>query len=255
MENPHKLAEDRVALSAEYALGRVRPQAMSYKSAVALFLEEKEKARRTSTVEAYKGLLTRLAFSGPLSEISGDEVRRKLKSRSNHNHYLVALKVFFNWCIKRRYITEDPTLGLGKQSTATRSRVLTDEEVAKLWKATEEPTTFNCIVRILILTGLRRNEAASIQFSWITQDTCTLPASITKNGKGHIFPLGALAATILTKTEPSAPDSLLFSARGSTTRPFSGWSKSKAALDKASGVTDWTLHDLRRQIPRLHHHH
>jgi integrase len=27
---------------------------------------------------------------------------------------------------------------------------------------------------------------------------------------------------------------------------FSGWSKSKAALDKLSGVSGWTLHDLRR---------
>lgn len=27
---------------------------------------------------------------------------------------------------------------------------------------------------------------------------------------------------------------------------FSGWSKSKDRLDRRSGVTDWTLHDLRR---------
>jgi integrase len=29
-------------------------------------------------------------------------------------------------------------------------------------------------------------------------------------------------------------------------QPFNGWSKSKAVLDKASGVKGWTLHDLRR---------
>ena len=28
--------------------------------------------------------------------------------------------------------------------------------------------------------------------------------------------------------------------------PFNGWSKSKAALDKVSGVSGWRLHDLRR---------
>ena len=28
--------------------------------------------------------------------------------------------------------------------------------------------------------------------------------------------------------------------------PFNGWSKSKAALDNASAVPGWTLHDLRR---------
>jgi hypothetical protein len=29
-------------------------------------------------------------------------------------------------------------------------------------------------------------------------------------------------------------------------RPFNGWSKSKSELDELSGVTAWTLHDLRR---------
>jgi integrase len=39
----------------------------------------------------------------------------------------------------------------------------------------------------------------------------------------------------------------LFPARGTnSSKPFSGWSKSKAALDKLSAVSDWTLHDLRR---------
>ena len=30
--------------------------------------------------------------------------------------------------------------------------------------------------------------------------------------------------------------------------PFSGWSKAKAALDTASGVSGWWLHDLRRTL-------
>jgi hypothetical protein len=31
-------------------------------------------------------------------------------------------------------------------------------------------------------------------------------------------------------------------------RPFSGWSKAKSALDTASGVSGWWLHDLRRTL-------
>jgi integrase len=30
--------------------------------------------------------------------------------------------------------------------------------------------------------------------------------------------------------------------------PFSGWSKAKSALDTASGVSGWWLHDLRRTL-------
>ena len=33
---------------------------------------------------------------------------------------------------------------------------------------------------------------------------------------------------------------------------FSGWSKAKIALDESCGVSDWTLHDLRRTTaPRM----
>src|SRR5205085_2511620 len=38
----------------------------------------------------------------------------------------------------------------------------------------------------------------------------------------------------------------LFPARRKEERPFNGWSKCKADLDKHSGVMGWTLHDLRR---------
>ncbi|HEY1614366.1 MAG TPA: hypothetical protein VGF97_11805 [Rhizomicrobium sp.] len=38
---------------------------------------------------------------------------------------------------------------------------------------------------------------------------------------------------------------LLLPARG-TEKPFSGWSKCKAKLDRDSGVSGWRLHDLRR---------
>ena len=33
---------------------------------------------------------------------------------------------------------------------------------------------------------------------------------------------------------------------------FNGWGKSKARLDAQAGVTDWTLHDLRRTYATLH---
>lgn len=38
---------------------------------------------------------------------------------------------------------------------------------------------------------------------------------------------------------------MVFPGRGGA-RPFNGHALAKAALDKAGGVTNWTLHDLRR---------
>lgn len=284
-------------LLAEFTLGKVRPQTVTYKVAVHMFLEEKTKQRKGSTVDAYAGLLTRLNFQGQLTEVTVEEIRRKLSNRSNHNHYLVALKVFFNWCIKRRYVEHNPTISFSKHAIPTRARVLTDAELLLIWRACEQrgaasslaershqlgddalpslPANFATIVKLLILTGMRRNECASLQTSWIKIDTSqkasssssfsasvsasslvlgssdlwtiTLPSTVTKNGREHTFPITAISAALLEAAIPtSGTCTLLFPARGQTTNPFNGWSKSKSALDKLSGVTGWTLHDLRR---------
>jgi len=265
-------------LLAEFTLGKVRSQSATYKQAVELFLEEKTKARRGSTVAVYRGLLNSVTLSGQLSELTHEEVRRRLSrftSEGAYNHHLVALTVFFNWCAKRRYITDNPTRGLSKHARATRSRVLTDAELQSIWRACRQriafddeacggfqttmpeivklPRPFAAIVKLLILTGQRRGEIAALRAEFLSpnfsasnsnQCTITLPAALTKNKREHIFPLGCLATSFLSSGSHSP--SLFFSARGKPNAPFNGWSKSKAALDELSGVSGWTLHDLRR---------
>ena len=69
--------------------------------------------------------------------------------------------------------------------------------------------------------------------------------AVAKNGREHAFPIGSLAASLVASSRPSAAP-YLFAARGKPDHPFNGWGKSKAALDRKSKVTYWTLHDLRR---------
>ena len=209
---------------------------------------------------------------------SNDDISRalaRIKSRSTYNHALVAARIFFNWCIKRRYIEQNPTTGLSPNSTTPRTRVLSDHEVKCIWKACsdagkfdvsdqhQEPVTplasehsnrlalprlprnFSTIVKLLILTGQRRNEIASLQSSWIKDETITFPASVTKNAREHTFPIGKLASSMIENS--SDKHGLIFPARGKQS-PFAGWSKAKAALDRRLGgtVENWTLHDIRR---------
>ena len=254
-------------LLAEYTLGKIRPQSITFPQAVALFIADKKKQRRERTAKDYERLLGLFPFKGQLGDVSFAEVSRqlaKITAPSEFNHALVALKVFYNWCMKRRYITANPTVGLSTQSTTSRDRVLSDAEVKLIWQACEQsavprvqqhtatsegaastlPANFVTIVKLLILTGQRRTEIASLQTSWIKENQITLPKEITKNGREHTFPIGQLACTALNLS--STKTGYLFPARGVRDRAFNGWSKSKAALDKLSGVTDWTLHDLRR---------
>lgn len=279
---------------AEKTLGKVRPQSISYQSAKQLFLEDKARDKKPRTVAEYKRLLDRLTFHGQVSEISYNDVAHKLsriKSPSEHAHCVVVLRLFFNWCIKRRYRSDNPTTGLSKTVSTPRARVLSDDELKSIWRACEVgespvqrqaeepplPAAFKTIVKLLILTGQRRGEIAALQTSWITPNdsagsrlaslprqfssasssnlwTLTIPASVTKNGREHTFPLTTLASTIITQISRSCtPEATtLFPARGKHGKPFNGWSKSKKALDELSGVQDWTLHDLRRTFRTIH---
>lgn len=252
-----KLAEARTEarkLLAEFTLGKTSPKAVSYSKAVEAFIEEKRKQRRASTANTYEGLLNRLPFLDQVGAITHEEVDRKLKKIKTHgayNHHLVALKVFFNWCITRRHRTDNPTLGLSKFTRPKKKRILTDAELVTVWNATFQiDTDFGEIVRLLMLTGQRRNEIGGLSDTYYSDNTQTLvlPEEICKNGNTHTLPVGAMAADILSKRiRRERPSSLLFQAPGSD-RSFSAWSKNKKVLDKLAPIAPWTLHDLRRTL-------
>jgi integrase len=152
-------------------------------------------------------------------------------------------KAAYGWGVKRGALSANPFLNLPVAPTPRRERVLSDDELAAIWRATDGSGPFNGIVRLLILTGQRRDEAVGMTWVELSGDfsTWVIPASRTKNGTTHIVPLASPAQDLL-RSLPQF-DGLVFPGlRG----VFNGWSKAKAALDARSGVTTWRLHDLRR---------
>ena len=103
---------------------------------------------------------------------------------------------------------------------------------------------FGPIVKLLILTGARRNEIGRLRWSEIEGDAIKLAGERTKNREEHIIPLAQPAVEIIASL-PHIGNTYVFTTTGVT--PVSGWSKVKEALDKAAGgLPDWRLHDLRR---------
>lgn len=236
-------------LLAEKTLGKTRPMSISVKSAQKLFIEEKKPRRRWRTVRDFEYQFKRhYNLPGQVQDVQFSEMLRRLeriKSPSSYNAALAAGRAFFNWCMKRRYITESPVMGLSPRHTPSRSRVLTDDELKAVWIASDQCGNFGVIVKLLILTGQRRGEVSALRSEYFSNAQCTLPPNLTKNGREHTFPLGALTASII-KTSSADQTGFIFPARRRLNTPFNGWSKGKAELDKLSGVNDWVLHDLRR---------
>jgi integrase len=125
--------------------------------------------------------------------------------------------------------------------------VLTDAELAAIWKAADGPGSYDSIVRLLILTGQRREEVAGMTWDEVADDLSawTISANRAKIGVTHIVPLSPRAEAILRATPRCEGADLVFPGRRGL---FNGFGKAKAALDEASGVKNWRLHDLRRTM-------
>jgi integrase len=153
-----------------------------------------------------------------------------------------ALNAMFNWAIRQGYeVQGNPVAGTNRPNEPkSRDRVLTDAELAAIWRACQDD--YGRIVRLLILTGQRRDEVGGMRWSEIDGDLWTIPGSRTKNHRDQPVPLTAPALAII--GEPVHGRDHLFG-RGSG---FSGWSQSKARLDARLGLAPWRLHDIRRTV-------
>ena len=178
----------------------------------------------------------------------------------------------FGWSVKRGSVGTNPFAALPVvKSAAKRERVLSDLEMAEIWRAAGEASApFGPIIRLLILTGQRRGEVAGMAWSEVSDDLTiwSLPAERTKNGTAHNVPLSAPARSLLKSFVPEDAGERYASAQlvfpGIAGSPFAGWSKAKVALDKAimaarakavkrggkapAPLPPWNVHDLRRTV-------
>ncbi len=165
------------------------------------------------------------------------------------NHALAAVRKFFNWSVERGLVAESPCAGIAKPArTISRERVLTEEELAAVWRAADATGyPFGQMVQLLILLAQRRNEFANMRWCDIDRrdSLWTLPSEATKSNRAHSVPLAPQALAII-EACPRLHDVYVFPSGGVDGRTFSGFSKAKRRLDAAAGVNDWTLHDLRR---------
>jgi len=251
-----KLADARAkarTILAERQLGIHQPKGHeTYAEVVARFLKACEAKNKLRTLKDYTRLLNRHGFGAErLSDIAPRDVQKKLDllsaTPSERAHAQAVLRIFFSHCVRRHLLDQNPMTRIDRApKTASRSRILSEEELTKVWRACEGP--FGQIVQLCILTGQRRSEIAHLTAGMIEDDCLRLPASLTKNSREHLFPFGKLARDIIAALPKTG---YLFPARktwrnGATI--YNAWNKDKPKLDDKSGVTGWVLHDLRRTL-------
>jgi integrase len=126
---------------------------------------------------------------------------------------------------------------------------LSADEIKLLWQACDKVAEpYSTIVRLLLLTGQRRDEVAGMRREELQGDQWHLPGSRTKNGRPHVVPLVPLALKLIAA---AGDRDIVFTTTGRT--PPGAFSEAKKRLDAgvtaANGgrpVAPWVLHDLRR---------
>jgi integrase len=168
------------------------------------------------------------------------------------SHTWSTLRAFFHWAMRQGALDSNAAAlydggGVGEQ----RKRTLSDAEIAIVWKACGADQ-FGNIVKLLILTGARRDEVGHMHLDELDLDkqNWLLPEERSKNRREFLFTLSDSAVDILTKAVETR-EAHVFGY--GTERGFSGWSKAKKALDRRIVETGrklehWTLHDLRRSF-------
>lgn len=254
-----ELAFEKVAARwlAEYALDhRPRSHAVA-KSAIDKHLLPKLRGKPMPAI-------TRADMQGILDGIPAHQPSVK------RNVYAYASGLF-NWTVQRGEIEESPLANVAKpRTTKTRDRVLADDELATIWKATETiRQPLGGFYRVLLLTGQRREEVAGMNWAELDRVTAiwTIPAERAKNGTAQIVPLSdpVLAEldtlALARQGDEQPPDARrwpkagpVMSIRGNVA--LSCYSQAKALLDAGIAklcedtepLAPWRVHDLRRTL-------
>lgn len=222
------------------------------------YAADAEKRHRPSTFANLKTHLNkhwRGLRSLPLSSVRRADVAEHLRTITADSGPQAALRArrtlstVYVWAIGEGLAEINPVVGTNAPATEVRrERVLADAELVYVWHACPPTSDFGRIVRLLILTGQRRDEVAGMCWDEVDHAGAVwrLPATRTKNGRAHEVPLSPAALDLLTDAPRMGGRVHVF---GSRNGPFSGFSKAKARLnEKLNFRESWRLHDLRRTV-------
>ncbi len=223
--------------------------------------------------------LKRVLGGKRIAEINPKDVERVVlmsEAAATRNRALCAFKGFFAWAVRGGLIARDPTIGIRKEHESPRTRVLSHHEIRTLIGGFDE-TRYGRALRLLFLTGLRRDEILGLRWSWIDMENgvITIPPEAEKTGRmrdelrrcalppqavallaeqrSALFAEGIRSEYVFATTTGERPhgDSLkqvLYRLRGRRSSGLPASTDKRAKKRVAVLPDDVTIHDIRRTV-------
>jgi integrase len=159
-----------------------------------------------------------------------------------------------NWYQTRNGDYVSPVVrGMNRTRAADRKRqrFLTDDEIRRVWTACDGAGTFGALVKVLLLTGQRREKVVTMRWDDVVDGVWTIPTAPREKTNVRVVALPPMALKII-GAQPRIDENPHLFAAGVGTGPFNSFSQRKDELDVAlPGMDPWVLHDLRRTCRKL----
>jgi integrase len=266
LEDARKIARQRFAqaeLGVDPVAERERVNAVTLGAVIPRYLDAKRDRLRPNSFTAAERYLAKHwkpLHSRPLETIKRADVAARLQEtmktygRTSAARGRDILSALFGWAMREGLCEANPVLATNDptEGIQPRDRVLNDDEIRVVWNACEDDDGGR-IIKLLLLTGCRREEIGGLRWSEINRNTglLTIPGTRTKNHRTLELPLPEVAINILRSVTRQEDRDFVFGRFGGA---FSGWSAAKLRLDAriamAAGkpIAAWRLHDLRRTM-------
>jgi integrase len=275
IEDAHKIARQRFAQAelgidpaAEKTKARVAAVAakLTLASVADVYLSAKQQAVKSgsyteSTYEAtarYFNVHWAPLRNRSIESINRAEIAKRLQEiTARHGRSAAAkarftLSALFSWAMGEGLCDANPVVATNnpEMGVLPRERVLGDSELKAIWTACLDDD-LGRMVKLLTLTGCRRDEIAALRWDEIDFDAgaLTISGARTKNRRTLSLALPESALAIL-RAVARRDGPCVF---GDSRHGFTGWSAAKRKLDARLAVAGkqlphWTLHDLRRTM-------
>jgi integrase len=169
------------------------------------------------------------------------------------NRTLACIRKLFAFGVKQALIAASPCVQIDAPAREERrQRVLTEDEIERLWRALEGGVlgrTLGDALKLMLLTGQRVGEVSSLEWSEVDlkRGWWTIPAAKAKNRLAHRVPLTGMARELILARPRPAGARYVFPVFSSTTPDLlQARAVADAVRAKRCGLNNWTPRDLRR---------
>jgi integrase len=186
--------------------------------------------------------------------VSRSEVKLLLRSivethRTTSNRVLELVRVAYAWAMDEDppLLEVSPCAGLKKLREKARERVLSDDEIRRVWRACVSEGAAGAVLKFLLLSGQRPGEVLGMKPSELDLGArlWRIPSDRMKGGRPHVLPLSQAMLRVLEAVQFG--ESYVFESGRRAGEPLATLQHALHSIQAATGVI-FQVRDLRRTV-------